>query len=74
MLTFLPNGDVKPCLAIPDEIGCIGHFRNGITIDRKKINMLQSRRIDVFEKCKINLHISVFLSLFINHIVEFCYF
>lgn len=52
MLTFLPNGDVKPCLAIPDEIGCIGHFRNGITIDRKKINMLQSRRIDVFEKCK----------------------
>lgn len=51
-LTFLPDGSVSVCLAIPNGYGNIGTYKPNINIEWDKLSILRERRIDKMSKCK----------------------
>lgn len=51
-LTFMPNGNVKTCISLPDELGCIGTYKKSISFNYAVIEALMSRRVDKMEKCR----------------------
>ena len=49
---FFPDGTIRICAAISEDIGCIGNYKPFVRIEKNKIEQLRKRRIDNLSKCK----------------------